>query len=298
MECSYTRFNIARRFGVPQISKEGEPLQLAGSYASVGVVIRVIIDRIGEEGKMSRQNLSSLARIGDMIGIDIELKKDEKTNNVQYDNKKLESILALAAPPKSNLEAFGGNMRRAEYSKADRTSGPDWDKYGQTAEEVAAQKKKLQEKKNENKKRKYGDPDDDTRFYFFAGHPENYDKKTHKVDLAKLEESGFFKEKKQVHFCTVSGNLRVAFSGGSSHNLAATKRFWGSVPNLDDAKKNVLKDDTVIMCVKGAPLDLSEYMADDSDSWLQQYLAEKSCKSLNSKEEDEEGGKRKTKKSK
>lgn len=268
---------ISRRFGFPQNSTDpSSSLHLSGCYFSIGVIIRSLLDKIASENNViSSQTLSLLARIGTLIGIDLEVTRENK--EIRYNKDNLEKLFKLAAPPSKELEFNGGRMVRLEYTNKDPTSGPEWFKYSQTPEEMQKQKESLIQKKEQNRKRKFGDPNEPGRFFFFpdnnsvlcGSEEEGPSRKIIRINYEDLKKSGFLKDKKHVSIIPSGNGYRIAFSGGSCHNTTATKKFWGTNSVTND---QVLKGNVLVLCTGNAPLDISEYM-DPDPSWLNNYMS-------------------------
>jgi hypothetical protein len=276
MRCSYTNFKIKRRFGVPQQKKPEQtgPLFYTGCYASVGVLIRVLLDKINEEG-YSATTISTLSRIATMLGLPLTVKKSvdpekKKETEITFSKNEMDALLKLAAPSATDLEINGGKLTRADYVKKDPTSGKDYDKFGQTEEEVEEQKAVMKERRTKTRNDRMAMLDTHVRYFYVSLPREDcLDKKEllSKIDLPQLTASKFLDVNKTVHITEV-GNTgsRVAYSGGSSHNKLATKKFWGASWKT----KPVLKGDVLIVCTGNAPLDIAEFV-DTDPNWLDRF---------------------------
>lgn len=271
IRCSATHCLFPRRFGVPQARKPDDSGKavLTGYYGSIGILLRSIVDRVSAEGSYTPVTLSILSRIAAHIGkpLTITRKQDpdkKKETEISYNEKEMSALLALCAPPFNEIETNGGKYTRAEYLKKDPTYKPDFDKYGQSLEEVAEQKKVLKEKREKVKKEKKWDSDH-ARYFHIAlptGETSKKDLIT-RVSLEDLKRTNLLEHKTLYLNESEKTGLRIAISGGSSHNKLAAKKFWGS----DWKNHPMLKGDVVLICTGSAPLDISEYMEPDSD-WL------------------------------
>lgn len=274
MQCKYTNFSIERRFGVPQTNDENH---LVGCFASVGVVIRYVLDRVEEEkGAYTSNTLGMIARIGKMIGKPLTIKRTVKEGGeaeLTFSSSELSEIVKLAAPSSKDLEINGGKLSRKEYLARDPTSGPDYHKFGQTKEEFERQKEETRKKKEETRKKKEYSDSDHARYFFFAT-PETGGEKLKdvmsRVTLSAVEEVKFLENSnKKVHIVEVGKTgLRVAYCGGNTHNKLATKKFWGK----DWRDKPMLKGDVLIVCTGNAPLNIDEAMPPDDD-WVKKRSA-------------------------
>lgn len=284
MRCSYTNFQIEHRFGVPQVKKsDSEKLFLTGCYGSVGIALRAITDRVAADGGYTPATLSIISRIGGLIGkpLTITRKADpEKKKDVElvFDSREMSAILELCAPPASDLEINGGKLTRADYIKKDPTWKPEYNKYGQTVQEVAEQKASVKAKREKARgDRSYVDADHAR--YFHIGLPapgvEKKDLIT-RVTAADLAKTSLLTHKTVYINESSSQGVRIAVCGGPCHNKLATKKFWGS----DWANHPMLKGDVVIICTGGAPLDIAEYLPPDSD-WLSKL--ESTCETVQGK---------------
>lgn len=273
MRCAYTNFKISRRFGIPQAYKQGEALQLIGTYGSIGILVRYLVSRILSGEEVQDHVLGSLSRVGTLIGRPLVLKRNDK-NELEYDKEELRKITELAAPDASQLDINGGTISFAEYTKRDKTWGkPEWEKYGQSEEEVRAQKEKMNRKRVEKRTIRSGKDDEDYRIFYF-GTPVTDDKSTKnnvtKISLSDLIASDFFSKHRDVRIVDTGKGLKIAFGGGSSHNKSATKKFYGS---KDAHNHPPLKGNVVIILTHDAPLDMQEYMEPD-EQWLTKYREE------------------------
>lgn len=271
MRCNYTHIEITRRYGVPQAYTAGSPLQLVGCYGSVGVLIRSLISKVTADG-VEDHILSSLSRIGAMIGRPLKLTKTEK-GDTTYSKEELKALTDLAAPDAGLLEINGGRMTVAEFIKKDKTwDHPDFRQYGQTADEVAAQKTRMNEKRAVKRAAKFGKKDEPFRIFYFG--LEDVDDKNVKnisrISAESLNDSGFLTKPKEVRVIETDKGLRICLSGGSSHNKAASKKWYGA----SWKSEKPVKGDAVIILTNGAPLVMDEYLEED-DTWLTQYKKEK-----------------------
>jgi hypothetical protein len=281
MRCDYTHFKITRRFGVPQAYKQGEPLQLVGSYGSIGILIRHLVSRILSGNEVQDHVLGSLARVGVLIGRPLTLKRNDK-NELDYDKEELRKLTELAAPDASLLDINGGKMTFEDYTKKDKTwQKPEWEKYGQSEEEVKTQTEKMNKKRAEKRTIRTGRDNEDYRIFYF-GTPVTGDKSTKtnvtKISLSDLITSDYFSKHRDVRLIDTGKGLKIAFAGGSSHNKTATKKFYGS----KDAQNHApLKGNVVIILTHDAPLDMQEYMEPD-EQWLVRYREENNITNVTS----------------
>lgn len=273
MQCKYTNFSIDRRFGVPQTNDESH---LVGCFASVGVTIRYILDRVEEEGGTYTSNtLGMISRIGKLIGKPLTIKRTVKEGSneaeLTFSSSELGDIVKLAAPSAKELEINGGKLSRKEYLAKDPTSGPAFAKYGQTREEFLKQKEEVRKKKEETRKKKEYADNDHARYFFFSA-PDGSDKLgdvMSRVTLSSIEESKFLENPKKIYVQEVGKyGLRTAYCGGNIHNKVATKKFWGK----DWKEKPMLKGETLIVCSGKAPLDIAEAIPPDEE-WLKKRTA-------------------------
>lgn len=274
MQCKYTNFAIERRFGVPQTNDENH---LVGCFASVGVAIRYILDRVEEDsGSYTSNTLGMISRIGKMIGKPLTIKRSVKEGSgeaeLTFSSSELTEIVKLAAPSNKDLEINGGKLSRKEYLAKDPTSGPEYHKYGQTKEEFEKQKEETRKKKEETRKKKEYSDSDHARYFFFTT-PETGGEKLKdvmsRVTLSAIEEVKFLENAKKVYFVEVGKTgLRAAYCGGNTHNKLATKKFWGK----DWKEKPMLKGEVLIVCTGNAPLNIDEAMPPDDD-WVKKRTA-------------------------
>lgn len=269
MNCSYTSFKIDRRYGVPQGYDPTKPLQLVGTYGSIGILIRSLCAKLVHNIESKDQVLSSLSRVGQMIGRPLVLSRNE-SGDLIYDKAQLESLTVLAAPPAEHLDFKKGHLTFEQYIKKD----PTWDKpefyqWGQTEAEVETQRKKMNEKRSEKRKARVGTSEDHFRAFFF---PLSATSKNNisRITLEDMESTGFSGNEKTVKFLNSGKGLKIALSGGSSHNKTASKKFYGK--DWKDYPR--LKGDVVIIVTGDAPMELDEYLEVDED-FLNRYRVDK-----------------------
>jgi hypothetical protein len=277
MRCAYTNFAITRRFGVPQGYKPDEPLQLIGTYGSIGILIRHLCSKLAPNNHDDNRDfvIGQLSRIGTLIGRPLTLSRNEQ-NEFVYIKEELNRLTELAAPVASLLDFNGGTMSFSEYIKKDKTwNKPEFNQYGQTEEEVKAQKEKTNSKKATKRAARVGKPEDEYRMFYFGQSLDSKNQNITRVSLKSLLDSGFFDKDKNVrHFETGKG-MKIAYNGGSTHNKEATKKFYGK----QWKEFPVLKGDVVIELHGEAPLDMDEYMEID-DEFLARYRADKGLPSV------------------
>lgn len=269
MRCQYSFIETERRYGVPQ-DTEKTPVVLVGCYASVGIMIRAQLDKVSEEGEWTMSLLQNMVKIAKMLGYKLEVKKKSKEEGgeISFCNEEMQKLKALAALPRTDLEFHGGKLTKKEYLKKDPTSGPDFSKYGQTVEEVKAQRVEMADKRKRTRDNRIAATSKHAKF-FHIGLPdgETGEKSvTTPISLKDLQDSGFLSARKDIHILEIENSgLKIAFSGGSTHNKAATNKFWG---NRNVGEK--LKDDVVVVCTGKATLNMDDCIEPD-ESWLETF---------------------------
>lgn len=285
MRCKYTLIQIDRRFGLPQGSCDGETLQLSGKYGSVGVVIRVFLDRIAADIENSSTSISSLARFAKLIGVPFTPKKN-KSGNLTVEKEEFDRIKRLAAPSNKELEVNGGKMCIAEYMKNDPTWGkPEYEKFGQTFEEVVRQKEAMEEKRLTKKKKIYGSDKENARYFFFNNLAASKTESVKRITLAAAKEAGFLNNNKKIDIKESEGGLLILIHGGVGHNKLATKKFYGSLKEGETVKGNAL-----IVCTKDAPLNVADCQDIDEDGFKEEHQPETETDSNESSENEQPKG--------
>lgn len=272
MRCEYTNFLIKRRFGLPQGYKEGEPLQLVGTYGSIGILIRYLCSRMVTDEGVQEHVLNSLSRLGTMIGRPLKLTKSDG-GQLEYDKEELKKLTDLAAPDAGNLDFNGGKLTFAQYVAKDKTwQAPEWDRFGQTEEQVKEQKERTIKKREAKRVIRVGKEDESYRIFYF-GVPVTSGKSDtapiSRITLEDLIRSDFLSKAKDTRFIDTGEGLKIALSGGSTHNKTATKKFFG--PAWKDEPP--LKGEVVIVLTQRAPLVMDEYLSPD-ESWLNRFREE------------------------
>lgn len=270
MRCSYTQFETAVRYGFPVANKkDDDQLQLIGCYFSIGVIIRSIMDKVESECGWTLPLLQQMAKIAAMVNLPLEIKKglnDNKEPDIGVDNTQLNAILKLAAPKAKELEINGGKLSRAEYTNKDPTH-LKYTKYSQTQDEYNKQKEAVKEKRKAAKDSRNKWQVDHAK-WFHIGLKDNQDREKSelvtRVNLKDIIKAGLLKGPKYVDIVEIGNEgLKIAFSGGPTHNKTAMKKFWGS----DAPEDRKLKGEVIIVCTGNAPLNVEDCLAPD-DSWL------------------------------
>lgn len=269
MRCQYTFLETERRYGVPQAAGT-TPVVLVGCYASVGIMIRAILDKVGEEGGWTMSLLQNMVKIAFLLGEKLEIKKKgkEEGGEISFCNEEMQKLTSLAALPRSDLEFHGGKLSRAEYLKKDPTFNEKYFKYGQSEAEMKNQRGEMAEKRKRTRDRQRAAASKHAKF-FHIGLPnsESGEKSvTTPINLKDLKASGFLDHRKDVHLLEIeNAGLKIALSGGSTHNKEATKKFFGT---RDSEVK--LKDEVVVICTGKATLNIDDCIEPDP-TWLEKF---------------------------
>jgi hypothetical protein len=213
-----------------------------------------------------------MARTGAMIGRPVTFTKNSK-GETEYNKEELQKLTELAAPEVNLLEINGGTMTIREYLKRDKTyNNPEFEKYGQTQDEVQQQKARMNAKRIQKRESRVGKKDELLRIFFFGltGVVDKKNTNISRVNYSQLEQSGFLDKAKDVRILPTEKGWKFCFSGGSLHNKVASKKFYGK----DWSTYPPIKGDAAIFLTHEAPLVMDEYMEED-DQWLSNYRRDK-----------------------
>lgn len=275
MRCAYTQAVIKRRFGIPQGKAVDSPRQLQGTYGSIGILIRALLEKLNMDDPDSVNSvLLNLQRLGEYIKRPLVLKAKNDKGFYEYESSELKRLTDLAAPAATLLQINGGKMDFAEYCKKDKTwQAPEWDQYGQSEEEVLAQKERQNQKKKAKKETRVGRESDKFRILFFGARvtkDKDREDDVCRITIEDLIESGFLQKEKQIRVIPDPEGLKMVFHGGSVANKLATKKVYGA----DWKNYPVFKGDTLVILTHKVPLVMDEYLEPDED-WLSRYQEER-----------------------
>lgn len=273
MRCAYTQAIIKRRFGIPQGKSTDNQTtrQLQGTYGSVGILIRALLEKLNMDDPDSVNNvLLNLQRLGEYIKRPLVLKPKNDKGFYEYESSELKRLTDLAAPAATLLQINGGKMDFSEYCKKDKTwQVPEWDQYGQTEEEVIAQKERQNLKKKAKKETRVGREEDLYRIYYFGTRvtkDKDREDDVCRVSIDDLLASGYFHKEKHVRLIDTGDGLKIVYHGGSVSNKVASRKVYGA----EWKNHPVLKGEVVVILTHRAPLVMDEYLEPDDD-WLLRY---------------------------